>query len=794
MHDLVGFSLQLRLNVFKSQTKDLEAALSQADGNVAEAAGLLADGFRAAGGSDTPTGNDTSDAKTHNDSNKETMSDQAKIDYLMEIRDDVDRKLAQAALDAVGGDLEEAANDLLEGGGWVSDEVSNPEANDNEVQRLLDMGVTTNLDLAKHAYETANRQFEQAAELILNGLSVPDDDSNGTNEKTSAEKSKASRSTSSSTSKSEKVLKPSSSSSDNDSDCTDGEEYEQVAIETFLREQRVPEEHRKTFEAEGFAFIEDLVEADLDSIATLFEKLDLKTHVKTRLHKRIDALKHSKTDRRSRKPGNGRNGKQFTQGRRAKGGKPIVQAECVRDDEPLCSDEEDGLLAEALQLSIEDLAEGGHLEDEDEATEANQKWQELANVQKLLRMFGHELSTYELEKLQIEEDTLRGFLKLDPLPRRAKHHTQSMLPSGKAGDPSGNSGKKSVAGAKGKVKQLPRPAEENDEAASLRLAEQLEAQNQAPTAATELLTESEERTTMQVVQDFDLNIEEVFHVQTQLKQARGSAFTDAAELVGAVLNYLETMQDAELARCLQEADDFAQAQPQQQRARANVPDTLIKDSSSDSESSDEDARIKRRHGRVKKKPTCQQYRLPGAAAFKDHLAEGAFLRSAQHAQFYETVEEHDWQIHMREKAEAYRKKLESMQHRSIKQNNERRGAGVNPARQQRRNNKKEHAGASSQNHWKGTDWIPTDETLSVPPPPTQPRQPATQTDQVAMLRIRELEQQVAEMRRQYSMPLHQKIEQMWQQSVGPPGKSDSPSWADTAKKDTVADPNLVRCL
>ena len=527
----------------------------------------------------------------------DVKSNDSKIDYLMQMRDDVDRRLAQAALDAVDGDLELAANDLLEGGGWATDEVA-----DN--------------DLAKQSFKKSGHDVDQAA-----GLSLSQED----------------------------VLKhaDSTSSADEESESTD-DEKEQVTIETFLREQKIPEEHFKVFESEGFAFVEDLVEADGDSIASLFEKLDLKSHVKTRLQKRVEAFKRAK-GRRSSKVEKTTIGKTSAKARSGKvgkprGGKPVWEYdEDPRDDEPLCSDEEDGLLAEALQLSIEELAEGGGLETEDKAAEVNQKWHELANVQKLLRMFGHELSTQELEKLQAEEDQLRDFLDLDPLPRRAEHQTKSMLPSGKGGSHSGK-------GAKNKVKQPSTPsAEESDETASLRLAEQLEAQDQKATPGLTVLTEAEQRTTMQVVQEFDLNIEEVYHVQTQLKQATGSAFTDPAGLVDAVVNYVETMEDAELARCLQEAERAQPLQSQQQQEEGPG----IRHNSSDSESSDEEARIKRRRGRMKKKRADQQYRLPGAAAFKDHSAEGAFLRSVQHEELYEIVEEDSWQKHVKRTAESY---------------------------------------------------------------------------------------------------------------------------------------------
>ena len=165
---------------------------------------------------------------------------------------------------------------------------------------------------------------------------------------------------------------------------------------------------------------------------------------------------------------------------------------------------------------------------------------------------------------------------------------------------------------------------------------------------------------VQVVQSFELTIEEVFHVQTQRKQTTGNAFTDAAGLVDAVLSYMTTMEDAELARVLH-ADDVTPEQPQQQRRRRQ--DAGINDDSGESESSDEGGRIRNRQDRVKNKRDDQRYRLPGAAAFKEH-GGGALLRSVEHEQFYETIEADDWQIAMKKKAVKHRKKLESMQHES----------------------------------------------------------------------------------------------------------------------------------
>ena len=137
-----------------------------------------------------------------------------------------------------------------------------------------------------------------------------------------------------------------------------------------------------------------------------------------------------------------------------------------------------------------------------------------------------------------------------------------------------------------------------------------------------------------------------------------------------------------------------------------------------------------------------------------------------------------------------------MQHRSIKQNNEQRGAGINPGRKQKRapgrikNPIDNAAAAASQHQWKDTGWMPN--AMSVPPPPTQPRQPPqSSTEALLLRRNQQLEQQVAEMRRQRDMSLEQKLEHLYQQSVGSPAVSGSPSWADTAKKDTAADPNLI---
>lgn len=667
------------------QAGDLEAALSQTGGNVAESAGLLAEGFTA---SSSDTSKDTVQSGSATREKDDADSNDSKIEYLMQLHDGVDRSLAHAALDAVDGDLQLAAEDLLDGGHWVTNDVT-----DDDVTLLLDMGITTNLDLAKHALEKADRDVDQAAELILGGLLLP---SNGRSSK-HVEKRNAERITA------------------------------------------APRNQFHSTEGNPSSSSED--ESEID-----------------------EAQKVTRRGKTLKKPASG------------KAGKPDCQSgdyendEELRDDEPLDSSDEDGYLAEALQLSIEELVDGEIDMEEDAKTtrEISLRWQELANVQVTLRMFGHELSSCELEKLQTEQDGLRDFLGLDPLPRRPQHQAKSTLPgeSGKGHRP-GEKGKKKDTGGSGNTRHSGSPEKRNE------------------------LTEAEEQTMVQVVQSFELTIEEVFHVQTQRKQTTGNAFTDAAGLVDAVLSYMTTMEDAELARVLH-ADDVTPEQPQQQRRRRQ--DAGINDDSGESESSDEGGRIRNRQDRVKNKRDDQRYRLPGAAAFKEH-GGGALLRSVEHEQFYETIEADDWQIAMKKKAVKHRKKLESMQHKSIKQNNER-AAGLNQGRQQKRPSRRtkpeQHAAVFSESEWEADDWV-SESGLLIPPPPSQPHHPSS-TEAILLQKNAELQRQIAEMRRSQQQTLEQKMEALWQQAHQLPTSQSvagASSWADMAKKDTMADPNLI---
>ena len=455
---------------------------------------------------------------------------------------------------------------------------------------------------------------------------------------------------------------------------------------------------------------------------------------------------------------------------------------------------EDDELAEALQLSIEAMGgEDFEGEDEDESAEMNKKWQELSNLQSTLRSFSHVMTAEQLEKAHATEDGLHSALGLDAIPR-ATHRKQTalvVLPSGHGG---GKGGKGKGKG-KGKPAQSPRSAQDDDDA-SLRLAERLNAEDEAASSGSEAseqgLTDEEERTTMRALQDFNLGIDELYLVQIQRKQARGEAFTDVAELVTEVINYIEMKSDTAFAHALSQQDEMPAREPQR-REGGNYHRYGIKDSESDSESSDEEARARRRRARVTQKPK-DRFRLPGAAGLKPEPGRGALVRSLEHEQFYEDLGDQDaWQFEVKRKTAQYNARVQAMQHKWNKQNTASRSGGqqTNQHQHQQQNSPQRNRKAPSSPSC-GPLWIP-------PPPDSQP--PSAEAGKLKKKNL-ELQKEIERMRRhqqqqqaQVEELRHAHVTQSQrphsQATAAAPAVEGTCSWLHTARKDTAADPTLL---
>ena len=439
-------------------------------------------------------------------------------------------------------------------------------------------------------------------------------------------------------------------------------------------------------------------------------------------------------------------------------------------------------------------------EDEEKSAALNKKWQELSNLQSTLRSFSHEMTEEQLDKAHATEDELRSALGLDAIPRKAHRKQTALLPGGNGG----HGGKAAGKGkGKGKSAQSPRSAQDDD-AASLRLAERLNAEDDATSSGSEAseqgnrLTEEEEHTTMQVVQDFNLGIEEVYLVQIQRRQARGEAFTDVAELVTEVINYNDMVADSALAHALseQDAEELPAREPEPQRMGKRGKRSTqrgIKDSDSDSASSDEEARMRRRRARVTQKPA-DTFRLPGAAARKPPQ-EGAFLRSLEQEQFYEDLDGEDnqaWQTERKNKTAQYTANIEAMQHKWQKQNGR---SGQQQNQQNIQQQKQKQKQNSPQRNKKGLSSPSRDPSWTIPPPPDAP--PLSAAAERKDAEIQELRREIERMRRHQQEQLKQVRQANSTQSQRSHSQTTAAepalegSWLHTARKDTAADPTLI---